>query len=149
MSVLYCKQLIEKGFMKRFKKHKVTIVDEKIEHNICFWLHRQSTFPSLRRNYQLCYSGIGISTLVIVAWLSIRKLSMSTSITKLYPRVFNNMYPNEFSRTRPDFFNAHKIVACGHRCARSDGQGGDKSRKLPTSAKNSKVLNDLKMLRDG
>jgi len=28
-------------------------------------------------------------------------------------------------------------------------RGGDKSGKLPTSAKNSKVLNDLKMLRDG
>jgi len=26
---------------------------------------------------------------------------------------------------------------------------GDKSGKLPTSAENSKVLNDLKMLRDG
>jgi len=35
-----------------------------------------------------------------------------------------------------------------HRCARSDLQGGDKSGKLPTSAENSKVLNDLKMLRD-
>jgi len=27
--------------------------------------------------------------------------------------------------------------------------GGDKYGKLPTSAENSKVLNDLKMLRDG
>jgi len=27
-------------------------------------------------------------------------------------------------------------------------RGGDKSGKLPTSAENSKVLNDLKMLRD-
>jgi len=35
-----------------------------------------------------------------------------------------------------------------HRCARSDLQGGDKSGKLPTSAENSKVLNNLKMLRD-
>jgi len=33
-------------------------------------------------------------------------------------------------------------------CARSELQG-DKSGKLPTSAENSKVLNDLKMLRDG
>jgi len=34
-------------------------------------------------------------------------------------------------------------------CARSDLQEGDKSGKLPTSAENSKVLNDLKMLGEG
>jgi len=85
----------------------------------------------------------------------LRALLKTRNRELLQPQSPPNPQPPRRNTTEPAVLKqeiklTHEAVSCGTIGAQGQTfRGGDKSGKLPTSAENSKVLNDLKMLRDG